>query len=204
MMAHEVGIGGRVIAFEPVPDTFATLRENTGLNDLPQLLPVNHALWNEKATLTFSLARDNEHNAGGYSFVESEDAVRQALCTGIRLDDFVEQVGIGRVDAIKMDIEGAERFALEGGREVITRDLPVFLLEVSRATCTRAGCLTQDLWAFFDTFGYRPYLIRATFEQSGWVENFTGIQQNNVLLVPPGQPHDVAAWNDKDLCRSYL
>ena len=155
-MAHEVGKEGRVVAFEPVPDTFARLEENIGLNDLPQLSPVNHALWMEKATLTFSLSRDNEHNLGGYSFAESKDAVRHTLCSAIRLDDFAEQAGIARVDAVKMDIEGAERFALEGCREIVTRDLPVFLLEVSRATCARASCLTQDLWAFFDAFGYRP------------------------------------------------
>ena len=204
MMAQRVGRAGRVLAFEAVPDTFSRLEENIALNDLPQLSPVNHALWSERQTLEFSLSKENEHNVGGYSFAASRDAVRHARCSGMRLDDFAKETGIGRVDAIKMDIEGAERFALEGSREIVTRDRPVFLLEVSSATCARAGYLTQDLWEFFDSFGYRACLIGATFEESDWTGDFSDIQQSNVLLIPPDQSNSIGAWNDKHLCRQYL
>ena len=102
MMGQRVGKAGRVFAFEPVPETFARLEENRRLNDLPQLWPVNHALWNERRTLTFSLSKEHEHNLGGYSFVASQDAVRQTHCAGIPLDDFANEAKIGRVDAIKM------------------------------------------------------------------------------------------------------
>ena len=204
MMGHTVGTAGRVFAFEPVPDTFARLEENIGLNDLPQLSPVNHALWNERETLSFSLSRDNAHNLGGYSFAPSHDAIRQTRCSGIPLDEFARDARIERVDAIKMDIEGAERSALKGGREIITRDLPVFLLEVSTATCARAGYRTGDLWDFFDALDYRPYLVGATFEDSGWIGDFSDIQQSNVLLIPPNQSDSIGEWNDKAICRAYL
>ena len=204
MMGQKVGKAGRVFAFEPVPETFSRLEENVGLNDLPQLSPVNHALWSERKTLRFSLSKENEYNVGGYSFAESPDPLRQTLCSGIPLDDFAKLARIDRVDAIKMDIEGAERFALEGGRKIIARDLPVFLLEVSRATCAQAGYLTEELWSFFDTFGYRAYVIGATFEESDWIADFSEIQQSNVLLVPPNQSYSIDEWNDKDFCHAYL
>ncbi len=40
------------------------------------------------------------------------------------LDDIVEELQLDRVDFIKMDIEGAERVALEGSRRTIERFRP--------------------------------------------------------------------------------
>lgn len=40
------------------------------------------------------------------------------------LDDYVERNSLGRVDLIKMDIEGAEMAALRGGRKAIARHTP--------------------------------------------------------------------------------
>ena len=40
------------------------------------------------------------------------------------LDDIVDDLGLDRVDVIKMDIEGAERVALQGARRTIRRFRP--------------------------------------------------------------------------------
>lgn len=42
----------------------------------------------------------------------------------VRIDDVVSELGLQRVDFIKADIEGAERYPLRGARETISRFSP--------------------------------------------------------------------------------
>jgi FkbM family methyltransferase len=204
MLAEAVGKTGRVLAFEPVPRTYAQLRANLALNDLPQVSAVNQALWNATEPLTLSLGREQEHNIGSYSCADLPDAVEQAQCEAVRLDDVVQGAGVARVDAIKVDIEGAERLALEGGRGTIDRDRPYVLLEVCQSTCEGAGYSSQELWSVFAGRGYGAYLIGSTFAESGWVQDFRGIRQRNVLLVPPDRPRDLGRWNERELRMAYV
>lgn len=204
MLGDVVGKTGRVLAFEPVPQTYAQLRANLALNDVPQVAAVNQALWSARQPLTLNLARQQEHNIGGYSCADLPDAIEQSSCEAVRLDDVVREASVPRVDAIKMDIEGAERFALEGSRETIDRDRPYVLLEVCQATCERAGYSSQDLWSFFAGRKYAAFVIGATFGESRWVQDFSGIRQRNVLLVPPDRPRDLERWNERALRMAYV
>ncbi len=204
MASQEIGPAGRIFSFEPVPETFARLTENVERNALNNITPVNQALWNKSDTLRFSLAKENEQNIGGYSFSESETAVKHTECQAIPLDEFATQAGIERIDAMKMDIEGAERFALEGAAGMISRDHPVILLEVCRQTCGNAGYSPDDLWDFLKGHGYRAYVIGSNFENSGWIEDFSEIIQRNVLLFPEGDSFPFSSWDDKIFRKRYL
>ena len=191
--------GGSCVRLRTGAETFARLEENRRLNDLPQLWPVNHALWNERRTLTFSSRRSTNTTSEGIRSLHRRMLCVRTHCAGIPLDDFANEAKIGRVDAIKMDIEGAERFALEGGREIVARDLPVFLLEVSTATCARAGHRVQDLWNFFRRL--RLSRLSGRRDRRGqWLgPRFSDIQQSNVILLPPNRSYSIGAWNEKGL-----
>lgn len=70
----------------------------------------NYGLWNENTIL---------HFAGNGSASELiEDGAEEAKC--VKLDDYVTD----KVSFIKMDIEGAEMKALQGGKRIIKRDCP--------------------------------------------------------------------------------
>ncbi len=203
MVAARVEQHGRVFSFEPVPDTYARLCENLALNRLPQVSPINCALWNTRETLTFALGSENRHNRGGYSVAPSERSIDTVRGTGIRLDDFLSEAGVDRVDAIKMDVEGAERFALDGGRHCLERDRPVVLLEVCRATCERAGYQTGRLWDIFSRLDYRAYLVGESFAASGWIDDFSNIEQRNVLLVRAEASGAIGVWHEKAHRRAF-
>lgn len=65
--------------------------------------------------------------------------------------DALELVDCG---LIKLDVEGAELFALRGAEETIKRDHPVLIVEVDRH-CKRFGYEPKDLLGWIAAHGYR-------------------------------------------------
>ena len=82
MVGAQVGRTGRVLAFEPIPETYAQLRQNLALNQLPQVSAINQALWSKQERLTFSLSIAHEHNVGGYTVAEVGPSARrvESIC----------------------------------------------------------------------------------------------------------------------------
>ena len=113
----------RVIAIEPEPTNIACLEANLSVEIAAgQVQLVKAGIWNEKTYLTLS---DSRENSAGHSFVRDvPDSSKLPGLPVVKLDEIVEQLRLDRVDFIKLDIEGAERRALEGARETIRRFKP--------------------------------------------------------------------------------
>lgn len=124
--ADRVGPKGRVACFEFVPDNLRILRANLARN--PHLADrvdvVEHAMWNASdEELHFDLG-------AGAGTTVGADSGGDASVTTLTIDDLVERRGLERVDWIKLDIEGAERAALEGARETLQRFRPRLAISV--------------------------------------------------------------------------
>ncbi len=120
LAARTVGTEGKVIAFEPEAKNLDFLRRNVEANDLGNVVIIPKGLWSQPDKLRFNLSEfTGEHsfatNGVGSEFAEVEvDA----------LDNVLQELGIPRVDFIKMDIEAAEIEALKG-MEATLRDSDV-------------------------------------------------------------------------------
>lgn len=122
---------GRVIAFEPAPDNLAYLRRNVAENALANVTASAIALYDRTGPLSFVF--NEEYPAG--SFVGT-GAEAQAV-DGMRLDDWMADSGLARLDLVKLDVEGAERRVLEGARETFARWRPDLIVEVNPAALRR-------------------------------------------------------------------
>lgn len=80
---------------------------------------VEAAAWNEPATLQFHVDEGESGSARG-----RVDQAGTIEVPAVTIDATVAGLGLDRVDFIKMDIEGAERFALKGASETIARFRP--------------------------------------------------------------------------------
>ena len=111
--------GGRIFAFEMSQHNIdilnSNLRSNPALADMVSL--VRRPLGADSATNIWF------QDAGASSRIGSEDNGGEQLTT-ISIDDFVRQRNLNQVDFIKLDIEGAERYALAGATETIRRCAP--------------------------------------------------------------------------------
>jgi len=121
--AKRVGPSGRVIAVEPHPDNFRRLQGNARRNGLSWLECVKEAVGDrEGETALFIHERGINH-----SIVRSSgESVTVSLRT---VDDLVRELGLARVDFLKIDIEGAVPAALRGASETLRRFQPLIALE---------------------------------------------------------------------------
>ena len=115
--SRAVGPTGKVWAIEPHPVSFAALAKFIAMNRIANVTALNCACVDLPGQLqieTLPVWESNYVRPGERS--EASYAV-----TGVRFDDLCEQEGIGRIDFLKMNIEGAERFALPGCRKALHR-----------------------------------------------------------------------------------
>ncbi len=115
--SRAVGPAGRVWAIEPHPVSFQILEKFCALNGLANVKTLNYACVSEPAPLqieTLPVWESNYVRSGEAS--PTSHAVR-----GVTFDSLCAERGIGRIDFLKMNIEGAERGALPGCRLALER-----------------------------------------------------------------------------------
>lgn len=103
-----VGPSGKVIAIEAHPGTYACLAEMVERNNLRNVIPVNCAIVDVPGTIRMSDSDDHQANS---VLAEQSGGVE---VPAKRLDNLCDEIGIARVDLLKMNIEGAERVAVKG------------------------------------------------------------------------------------------
>lgn len=103
-----------VWAFEPDPENYKKLL--VMCEDFPNVNCLNYGVWDKDEVLYFSA------NSSGDSAICSSGNIK-VNCK--KIDDVI---GENRIGFIKMDVEGAERQALSGAREVIKRNNPVLAI----------------------------------------------------------------------------
>jgi FkbM family methyltransferase len=205
-LLSSVGPNGQVHSFEPVPENFKSLSKNLNLSENPkQVILNNNALWNKEETLEFKLAPEHSNNVGSFTTGNVEGALRSFKCSAITLDSYVKNKNLSKVNAIKMDIEGAEKFALQGGLETIKKFRPIVCMEINRSACTKMGYPAEDLIAPFKDLNYKIFFISGNLKNSGWVQDISSITQGNILLIPNEIENvpDLKA-SEKEIRKNYL
>ena len=154
--AYKTGRAGKVHVFEFIPANIKLFNTNVDLNkDFKENIQlVQHPLWSESDKEVFYL--DN----GPGSKVSMEDFPEAGgKTTTLAIDDYVSRQQLTKVDFIKMDIEGAETFALEGAANTIRKFRPKLAIALyhSAEDFERIPKFIDSLGA-----GYKFYLLHAT------------------------------------------
>ena len=110
-------------AFEPIKSTVNLLNKNIALNGMEQFIEVvPYALSNEECDVEFQIDQDN---MGASSFVRTPKKCKKSeKIHCLSLDQWVNKNHISKIDFIKADIEGAERYMLSGATEVLQKFAP--------------------------------------------------------------------------------
>jgi FkbM family methyltransferase len=131
-----VGPGGRVIAFEPFPESAQRAGRNAQLNGFDHVSVVEAAVGASMGTVGLQLRESATHKVVGPS-TGSSLVVEQ-----IAIDEWRANSDVPPPDVVMIDVEGAELDVLLGMKETIAAAHPLILCEVH--------WLGQDFPSFVD------------------------------------------------------
>jgi len=97
----------RIYAIEPSGENYEMLKTNVG--KYSNIIPIRAALWKENTTLTLTGQRRN-YNA--FRICESLKCNHNTInenVKGVTVDGIMQEYGLGYVELLKVDIEGAEK-----------------------------------------------------------------------------------------------
>ena len=92
---------------------------------------------------------------------DGEGLVDPVAVQGTSLDSFMAMNNAEgkRIAFIKIDIEGAELFALKGADATIRKWHPVFFMEIYEEYCKSYGYSYVDIFELMSSYGYQTYII---------------------------------------------
>jgi FkbM family methyltransferase len=142
---------GSVHAFEPFPSTAQSFIRNLQLNpDLQGTVQLHQiALSNHSGTVSMDVP-DSANCGCNYISTSSPGMIR-----AVKLDDFVAEHGIERLDLLKIDIEGAEVSLLQGAELTLKRLRPVIMIEINPSALRRFGQTAADVVSILGLHRYR-------------------------------------------------
>lgn len=138
-----VGPTGKLYSFEPNPELYPYLIENTKINGFSGHVTVfNHGLGDQETSLHLNFG--NNHLGGGSIVKQQSSTFDKSVEISVkRLDDVLSHVET--VDLIKLDVEGFEPQVLRGAEAIISRSPnAAFLIEIYRRDWLKHGKL-EDL-----------------------------------------------------------
>ena len=104
-----------VVAFEPEPTNTTCFKKTFEKEILEnKVILIEAAAWESPGSLRFEPSGSN--TAAG-----SVNAAGSLVVPAVTIDETVEHLGLDRVDFVKMDIEGSERYALKGAHRTLSR-----------------------------------------------------------------------------------
>jgi FkbM family methyltransferase len=175
VLASSVVMSGQIHAFEPSSHSLLRLRENVEINGLANVLIHAVAVSDSPGNVYLTQKKDSMNH-----LVKSGEGQDVEVVTGVTLD---EEVGDISFAMGKMDIEGAERMAMEGAMKMLkSQNPPVWLIEANSLS-QRFGYEKEGTVQFLEKYGYVPAIYSVErnhlrLDTKGW-----RVRQNVILIA---------------------
>jgi FkbM family methyltransferase len=150
-MAEKCFPSATIYALEAIPGTAATLRNSTAGHQRIQCFAVGLADHTGTLTLNYHPSASTHATFTDYPHKRSGEAVECAVHRG---DEFLDRQGIGEVDFMKLDVEGAEHLVLRGLENSLRAQRIRFVqFEYGRVNIL-THFLLRDFYELFRSYGY--------------------------------------------------
>jgi FkbM family methyltransferase len=143
LIAKTVRPDAKVYAFEPVKRVYQKLQENIRLNNY-DITPTEKAVSNAdgKAVIYDPLTEHTYSVTVNSNLYKSSEKVTATEIDTLKLDTFIAENNISKVDLIKIDVETHEPEVLEGFAHYLKEFKPVMLVEIIK---TDIGARIKEL-----------------------------------------------------------
>jgi len=159
--AKIVGEEGEIFAFEPEPLNFDLLVKNIALNKYENVIPMQKAISNKDGTAKLFVDRIS---FGSHSLITpgkdvhsfGQDTIEVEAQT---LDSFFKNY-TGKIDLVKIDVEGAELAVLEGMESIINQNKELIIItEFLPDGLSRFGSSPEEFLNRLVNYGFKLYNI---------------------------------------------
>lgn len=152
-MAERVGPSGLILAAEPDPETYATLRDR--MSGFPQVRPLCVAV-TDADDQTRSLTRDSEDRRR--STLWPENTIKRGERVDVRTAtlDLLDRFTDHRTRFVKIDAQGAEGLILAGAFGVRARPDVTWFVEFWAEGLKQAGSSVRAVAEWFASEGFVP------------------------------------------------
>jgi FkbM family methyltransferase len=133
---EKVNDSGVVLAFEPNPKAFQCL-----IHNCPHAKAFNYGLCSHGGEAFL----ESCDNVGASSIGASGEAIK-LMC--------LDELSLDRLDFIKLDVEGYEFRALQGGKELIEKFRPKMWIEINRWALDKHDTSPREIFDFLLGYGY--------------------------------------------------
>ncbi len=169
LVAREIAPrGGMVHAFEPNNQQRAMLIRNAQLNGLSNIRPRPEGLWSDSDTNLKLVGYDS------FASAEVAEAFEDDTFKTVTITDYLKTAGVGQLDLIVIDIEGAELGALKGAQSFLAMpadQAPNIVFEVHRHYVDWSkGLPATEIAQLLIAHGYHLFALRdfnSNFDLSG-------------------------------------
>lgn len=156
-MADAVGSGGHITALEANPRLSGLIRRSLNLNGFaPRATVVPRAALDQPGEIDFVVSRRN--SGGGYVTLWEDNPYEDGQTIkveAVRIDD----LGLGRVDLIRIDAEGSEPFILRGAEGVLRANPDIVICMEWSVIQMESRTSVKDLLTWMGGLGFSFWRI---------------------------------------------
>lgn len=164
MLSKLVGKKGKVFAFEPDPGNIAVLRKNIEVNGCKNVILEQKAVSDKNETIRLYICK---YNRGDNRIYTSGDRRNFININAVKLDDYFKDYE-GKIDFIKIDIQGAEGLALQGMEGLINKNKQLKITtEFWLCGLQRSRVSAEEYLGLLKRLGFKLFNIN---EQEGKIE----------------------------------
>lgn len=162
LLASKIAISGKIIAFEPATETFELLCRNVELNEARNAVAYRVALSNSAGEAKLNLnapGKDGLNTLGRPSHPSCEPVGTETVPT-TTIDEFLRAQSLTHVDAMKVDVEGAELFVLQGAENLLRQpNAPLILYESFLFLTKGFDYHPVEIFWFLDRCGFECFTL---------------------------------------------
>lgn len=163
--ASKVGNHGRVVTFEPNPESRRRIVANVELNQFRNVEVRPIGLGAQKGKLTFVFPENEpargSADAGIQAQILREKNTRTIEIEVNSLDDETSSFGLPEPDLVKIDVEGLEMDVLLGMKETIRKSHPSLFIEVHGADVQSKDDNARQVVKFLLDAGYSVFHVES-------------------------------------------
>jgi len=175
-------ISQEIHSFEPVKKTFEILTKNKSVNNIENLYLHKYGVSNQNKSLNINL-----YSSSGNNSIIKRNIPENHPCkfigveeiTTVTLDSYIKDNRIPLPDLIKIDVEGAELYVLEGAKDVISSKKPIIIFEYSETTFNDANYKFENIIQYFNGMDYLFFGI----SNEGGTNELLVLSTDNLTLI---------------------